>query len=248
MQRRTAVLVLLAALVATSGCAALTDDGSPSDDGDDPAVSADAVQSRTLDALRNVSTYEYRLTGTQNLAEVTVAINATGVVNRTARRMYAETTATASRGDRSNTATTRTYVVNDTSYVHSQGAWRAQPLQRDAWSQNVLGRQRALLANATVTVLNRTTVDGVETYAVEVDPAAGSVEEYVENRGNVNADVSVGSVRVVQYVAADTYRVHRSVMDMSLTVGDQSLDQHLVVTFQNYGAETNVTVPEAATG
>lgn len=247
MQRRTAALALLAVLVATSGCAALTDDGTPSDAGDEPSISADAVQSRTLDALRNVSTYEYRLTGTQDLAEVTVAINSTGVVNRTARRMHAETTATASRGDRSNTATTRTYVVNDTSYVHSQGAWRTQPLQRDAWAGNVLGRQRALLANATVTVLNRTTVDGVETYAVEVDPGTESVEEYVADRGNVNAEVSVGSVRVVQYVAVDSDRVRKSVMDMSLTVGDQSLDQHLVVTFQNYGLETNVTVPEAAT-
>lgn len=242
MQRKTLLLVLLAALVATSGCSGLSDSGTTH-----PNVDAAAVQSQALSAMENTSTYEYNLTGTQHVNGITVDLQSSGVVNRDQKRMHTEATATATQGDQSNTVTTETYVVDDTQYVHQQGVWQTKQLSRDIWSQNALGRQRAILDGANVSVVNTTTVEGVETYAIAVDPGESSLENYVKSRSNVNGNVSVDDVHIVQYVAVDTHRLRKVSLEMSVSVNGRTVDQHFTITYHDYGTETDIEVPDEAT-
>lgn len=245
MNRKTLLLALVAALVATSGCSALNDSATtttaPQSD-----VDAAAVQSQALAAMENATTYEYELTGTQHVQGTTVTYDSSGVVNRDRKRMHADATATATRGDQSNTVTTETYVVDDVQYVHQQGVWQTKQLDRDAWSQNALGRQRDILDGADVSYLNTTTVDGVETYAISVDPGEASLADYVQSRNDVNGDVSVDDVHIVQYVAVDTHRLRKVSLDMSVSVNGNTVDQQFTITYHDYGTETTIEVPDEA--
>ncbi|GAA0651264.1 DUF6612 family protein [Salarchaeum japonicum] len=245
MHRRTVALVLLAGLVALSGCAGLTD-SSPTTTASNVNASADDVQADTLDAMANVTAYEFDADIDQDLGNIQTTLRLTGVVNKTAERMYQRTDATATRGDQSNSATTETYVVGDTAYVHSQGVWQTQPTPEGAWTSTPTDRQVAFLTDAEVTVLNTTTVDGVETYALSVQPDPESVTSYAENRNSIDGDVSVESVSVTQYVAVDTHRIQKATLDMTLTIDGQTLEQTLTITFSDYGTETDITVPDDA--
>lgn|GEM_PF-3416233 len=244
MTRKTVLLALLAVLVATSGCSGLSNDTTTTPQSN---VDAAAVQSQALAAMENASTYAYELTGTQHVQGATVTYDASGVVNRDRKRMHANTTATATKGDRTNTVETETYVVNDTRYISREGVWRTQPLERDAWSQNALGRQRDILAGADVSYVNTTTVEGVETYAISVDPGETSLENYVKTRSDVSGDVSVEDVHVVQYIAVDTHRLRKVSLEMTISVNGQTVDQQFSLTYSDYGTETTIEVPDEAT-
>ncbi|QDX40039.1 hypothetical protein [Salarchaeum sp. JOR-1] len=246
MHRRTVALAFLAGLVALSGCAGITD-SSPTDTTTDVDVSADAVQADTLAAMAAVTSYEFSADLQQDLGTLTTDISLTGVVNLTAERMSQKTTVTATRGDRSNAATTETYVVDDTAYIRSQGVWQTRPVPERTWNNTPVDRQAQFLTDAAVTVLNKTTVAGVETYALAVEPDPATVEAYIENRRSVRGDVTVESVSVTQYVAVDTHRIRTATLDMTATINGQTLDQTLTITFSEYGADTDITVPEAAT-
>ncbi|MEE6210951.1 DUF6612 family protein [Salarchaeum sp. III] len=245
MHRRTVALVLLAGLVALSGCAGITD-SSPTTTTADVNASADAVQADTLDAMASVTSYEFDADLTQDLGSIQTDIALTGVVNKTAERMYQRTDATATRGDQSNSATTETYIVNNTAHIHSQGVWQTRPAPEGTWTSTPTDRQVQFLTDADITVLNKSTVDGVETYALSVQPDPESVTSYAENQSSVSGDVSVESVSVTQYVAVDTHRIQKATLDMTLTLDGQTLEQTLTITFSEYGTDTDITVPDEA--
>lgn len=245
MHRRTAALVLLAGLVALSGCAGITD-SSPTTTGSNVNVSADEVQADTLDAMASVTSYEFDAALTQDLGSIQTDITLTGVVNKTAERMYQQTDATATRGDQSNSATTETYIVNNTAYIHSQGVWQTRPAPEGTWTSTPTDRQVQFLTDADVTVLNKSTVDGVETYVLSVQPNPASVASYAENQSSVSGDVSVEAVSVTQYVAVDTHCIQKATLDMTLTLDGQTLEQTLTITFSEYGTDPDITVPDGA--
>ncbi|MGB9986782.1 DUF6612 family protein [Salarchaeum japonicum] len=246
MHRRTVALVLLAGLVALSGCAGLTD-SSPTDTTSNVDADADAVQADTLDAMTTVTSYEFSADLQQDLGNVQTDIDLTGVVNTTAERMYQKSDATATRGDQSTSATTKSYIANDTAYIHSQGVWQTRPAPERTWTNTPVDRQVQFLTGAEVTVLNKTTVDGVETYALSVQPDPERVAGYIENQSSVGGDATVDSVSVTQYVAVDTHRIRKATLDMSATIQGQTIDQTLTITFSEYGTETDITVPDEAT-
>lgn len=261
MERRpVALALLLCAALVLAGCGG--GGGATATPTDHPE--ANRVQTAAVAASEDAATYRLAANVTRvqraNGQRVTTRLNSTGAVNRTASALVVNQTANGPAGERA----IATYLVNGTLYQHSTAfesrygsAWVRSALGDDAgatWRrQDPLRRQRALLANATVTVAGTETVGGVETRVLAVDGDEESYEALLRTRlGRLgaNASVDVENISFRMYVATDTDRLRYSTGTVESTVAyggaSVSLTERLRLRFWAYGDRVNVTLPEGA--
>jgi len=258
MSRRTLALAVLVVAASLAGCSALSDDGgSPSGD-------ADAITSDAADEM--AAAESYRLSGTieqtisANNQEQTATVSSTAVFDRTDRTFRIErSTNTAGQ-----VVETASYLLNGTLYERNPNYERAYGSAwvkldvadrlTETWrAQDTLTRQRILLENATVSYEGTETVNGTETDVIAVDGDEAAFEDLVERRvGGVgsSANVTVEEVSFTHYVSTETDRLRRATgtLEMELASGQQSLSQtqEFDLTFSDYGAGVDVTLPDGA--
>lgn len=264
MHRNVSIAVAVVALAVASGCAGV---GSP-----DGTVTASAtptptgpsaaeIRQQSVGAMEDVETARYDLSMTVSTTQGTMTMNATGALDRAARKQRLDMEMKVTAGDRSRTIAAEFYFVNDTMYtrVEGQSDWQQRPIgDRNLWNNSQITRQTELLQAVSVTKEGTATVGGTETYvlAMAADDTAKlkqALAEQLSRNGNrrglqllENSEIETFDATV--YVARDTNYIRK--MDLRMTLiresGDE-MEMEMTITYSDLNGDVSIDVPTGAT-
>lgn len=245
--RRT--LLVTAALAITlllAGCATLAgDDTSP----DEPDVSADELQSASLDAMAEIetATVSTEMTATAD-SETVVNVTADGVVDYDAERMHVTTETKGALGETEITQ----YVVNGTLYMNMDGEWvKGNASEQSVWQSDKLSQQADLLEEADLNVTGETTVDGHDVYVVEADIDGETLQSIVNEKAGSQEMMpgetpEISNVSVTQYIDVDDSYVRATEMSVEMTTGGQTMTMEMSVELSEINEPVEIELPEEA--
>jgi len=250
-------LAILAAilLVATAGCLGLggSDDGSEPDP--EPEVTAGEVANATAEELATVESFRANTTATQRLVgnvEQRSSLSAAIRVDREREAAVLEQTVQA----QGQTRESDVYLVDGTIYERSEvyaqqfgsewvrndnpEAFRAQ------WRSNdFVGEIRAYIDHGTAELNGTETVDGTETYVLELDGEEAALEsEYYADPGNV----SYRTLEMTVWVDPETDRPVQvaGTIETEVTVQGQTVESTQEYEYTLEYTTVDVTLPDAA--
>lgn len=235
MQFHARSTACIALLLVTAGCAGVLNDGS-SDLSD-----AEALQRDTVEAMGDVETYHAEMEMNISVKGREVTVTQEGVYDVAEQKARFTTTF----GPTETTA----YLDGTTMYVQARDVWRTRELtQADPWKQGQgLALQQQLLESAEVSVNGTTTVDGVETTVLSVNPGEAQVKQLLAQQGQQLSGVSIEEVRYTMYVSTETKRPRRVDMTMTFTANGREAEANVTMTFSKYNEPVDITIPENAT-
>ncbi|WEL16618.1 Uncharacterized protein SVXHr_0437 [Halorhabdus sp. SVX81] len=238
---RAVPAALLVALIALAGCGILGDSQPPSDD------RALEVRNETVDALADVDTYRMSMdVGVSASAEgrsESIAADADGVANRTARLMEMHTTV------RGRSATT--YLRNRTAYTKCPSPWTGWGVQNQStdveWlTLTPLGRQVEIFNRTNVYWDGTATIDGHETSVIVAYPTQETVSSLPgESQTDLaNADATVENITTKLWVDRETSRPVRSLLQLKISGNGGEATANVMIDYEEYGEPVQVAVPE----
>ncbi|RDI69795.1 hypothetical protein [Halopelagius longus] len=235
--------VVVALLLLTAGCSALTDDRPPSDE---RAVDATAKAASALDP---VSTYRFALDGTVRASDGdrtrTVDVDGEGVVDTRQRKMASNATVDG--------RTRRQYLDGYTTYAECAEPWDGWSVENASnsteWTKlTPLGRQVEILQRSNVYWEGNRTVDGNRTAVVVAHPSKRTLTS-LPSVGRTATDLSeadVDNATLRMWIDAETGRPVKSELDVSLSTGGASGELEATTRYYGYGEPANVTIPSSA--
>ncbi|MFB6166451.1 MAG: hypothetical protein ABEJ31_14930 [Haloarculaceae archaeon] len=242
-RRRLVLGVGLALLVALSGCNASTGPGGTNDTGQ-------TLQERTLAAMNDVSTVQYRMHMNVSGSGTPIEMTATGRLNRTAERL-----AQRVRVDLLGRSVEQAqYVDGQTMYMQLGDQWMAQNVtEGDVWNSTPVTQQRQLLAGSNVTIEGNATVNGTAVTVFRISPDPANLTQVLQDSqyssdqyGGVDGDVGYRNVTYLLYVSQDTARLRKVAMNGTVTQRGTTSRVSMTMAFWGFDEPTEITVPEAA--
>lgn len=255
MRRSTLVPVLLAmALVAASGCLGVggptdgTDDGTPT-----PAIESgmndSAITDAVLGATEDVERYSFSVdSNTSGSGFGNTASTMTGTVDRPAKRVQAGFQSQFDGESQQSSA----ILAGETVYSREEnGSWRQFESSDEmavSWAQfDYLSKFVELFDRSDATVVGSETVDGraMTILEADVDP-----ETYVRVMSGENATGSAGEANVtvsLRMAVENETAYPREITTKTTTTGSYSSETTTVVTIEEYGVDTDIATPAAAT-
>jgi len=237
--------LLVAALLATAGCAGvLGPDRPPSDERALEAVN------RSGAALAGIDSYRYSIDGrieaSKGDEEASATIEGSGVVDVADRRMML--TARGEGDTQFGSEERRSYLLERTRYTEcALAGWERENLSEEGpWlSLTPAGRQLALLNGTDVYWRGTQQVDGREAHVVVAYPTK---EELLaaDTRTTDTADLEGANVRNVTvrvWFDAATHRPLESRIEIDLRKDGATATVDLTTRFEEYGGPVNVTPP-----
>ncbi|QGN07877.1 hypothetical protein Hrd1104_11585 [Halorhabdus sp. CBA1104] len=239
MRSRALLVVALTVLVALSGCSALP--GGGGDGG--PTGEVATIQDESIDAISDISTYEFHMEMSATGDGLTVDAEADGAVNEKTQRMRMEMTMDGQEIVQ--------YVDGATMYQQTNALWRTQDVsEQNLWdSGTVLETQRDLMDSSDVTLEGTTTIDGTEVYEIRIDPTKQAVEDLLSQQsgtGQLSAG-DIDEIELTQYVRTDDSLPKRSAVSLTASAEGQTVDVDVTYTLENYGTDVSISIPEEAT-
>ncbi|WP_181687086.1 hypothetical protein [Halorhabdus salina] len=239
MRSRALLAVALTVLVALSGCSALPGGGGDSG----PTGEVATIQEQSMDAVADVSTYEFQMEMSASGDGRTISAEATGAVDEDAKRMRMNMTV--------NGQEIVQYVDGPTMYQKTNMLWRTQDIsEQNLWdSGTVLENQRDLMDSSDVTLEGTTTIDGTEVYEIRIDPTKKAVEDLLSQQSGTS-QLSAGDIdemELTQYVRTEDSLPKRSEVSLTASSDGQTVDVDVTYTLENYGTDVSITIPEDAT-
>lgn len=229
--RRLLTPLLVCVLLITAGCSTT---GSTT-------TYADRIQSESTTAMQSVDSYEFDMEMSLIVedADESLTMSADGVVNRSNRRMQFRASVAGQ--------SVQSYLVNETMYVTVDGETQTQDVSdRNIWEQNDrLARQKELLASADAMSTENVTRDGEAFIKLHIEPDEQQTKELAEEQmGQSFGDVNVEEVEYDVYIAKETKRMTEMDMRMEMSQDGQTVTAEMVMTFSDFGTETNIEPPE----
>lgn len=233
-KRTVLVTALLALLVTTSGCSALTG-------GSD--VDAEQVLDRTQEGMSDLETFTFdaQMTMSSEQAEEAQNVTASGAVDLPAAEGRAEVDGPAQ--------SLQMYVVDETMYMNLQGTWVQQDLSNatdQAGPQPTMTPDPELFENATsVSFEGNSTVDGTDVYEIAMDVD----EEQLLDATGQEAMAGMGSLEDVSatlYVSHGEYRLKQVDLDVTASVQGQETDADVRITLDDFNEDVTIDLPEEA--
>ncbi|MFB6202070.1 MAG: DUF6612 family protein [Halorhabdus sp.] len=223
-----------------------TGDGSP------------AVTSAVLSAMQNVEAYHIdsntTIVQSANNRQRTQRIIAEGMFDRAARELEVHNEIHVA----GLTQNTSVFFVDGTLYEHNPrytsrygSAW-VKVNASDAFfsQQDTLTRQRAFLANATVTVAGTELIEGNEVRVLNADVDEAATREAIMARlGSTGGQVNVTSVTQRLWVDTETNRPVRTTLSMNATITaqGQTVDMTMDVRLSfDYDSSVSIELPSEA--
>lgn len=245
MYARTVPLLVVAGLVALSGCSALPFLGGPPPS-DERAVE---TRERVVAAVESVPTYRALLDGRASAAGEgrtrSLSIRGESVVDRRNRRMVSRVTVDGS--------TRRTYVDGRTVYTECGepwGGWGVENVSESVewFTATPLGRQVALLERTNVYWGGNRTVEGTPASLLVAHPTERTLASLPDARPSPAAlsRANVENVTVRMWVDDRTGLPIRSTFRLEIASRDASVVAEIRTAFRDYGDPVTVTVPPSA--
>lgn len=256
IDRRTAVLLVVAVGVALSGCNT-TGGGGPPD--------AETVKEDAIAAMDETETYAVSLDEHRKVAAIRTVeadIQSEVVVDRTEKELRNnQTTSSAGR-----TVRVQSYVVNRTLYQHSDAfvrqynnEWVRSDISENfsaKWAAlDALERQERILNVSSVSLNGTETINGTEYYVLEANPDGDAIEGVIaELLGGPGtdldeSDMEVSNASFTYYVDTETNRPGRVTGELNTSYTVQGTTVALNQTFEfryDYDTDVDVTLPEGA--
>lgn len=239
MSRPALLPVALLVVVLTAGCLGL---------GGEPPVredrAVDVLESAT-DRTQQVETYRFDLSlfGETSQDGRLVEASGQGRVNVTARTLAANTTA--------NGHTAAAYIDNDTAYeqcARPGSFWGERRVTAENWTAGTpLGRHLVLLSSGDLYYNGTERVDGSELIHLSGRPSLEAIEE-TSGAGTTDlpSGAAVDRLTLDAWIDAETHRLRRSRMVISVSRDDRRATVRLRAEFHSYGEPVSVSVPADA--
>lgn len=239
MSRPALLPLALLVVVVIAGCVGL---------GGEPPVrekqAVDVLES-ARDRAQQVDTYRFELSLAGETSEDgrIVEANGQGRVNVTARTLAANTTANGERA--------AAYIDNDTAYeqcARPGSFWGERRVTADNWTAATpLGRHLVLLTSGDLYYNGTERVDGREVIHLSGRPSLEAIEE-TSGAGTTDlpSGADVDQLTLDAWVDAETHRLSRSRMVISISRDDRRATVTLTMDFHSYGEPVGVTVPADA--
>jgi hypothetical protein len=179
-----------------------------------------------------------------------------GVINRQVREAYANTT----RSTLGRTAVFDQYVVNRTVYRHSPSYTRLYGSQwvkvnvtgriSQVWNRfDTLTRQQKVLNASDVRLNGTETVNGVQTYRLEVQPNGDRVEDIVLRPGR-RGDLAITNITATYWINKETMRPVRMTYQLSGTRTIQGreydIESQIDLRISQYNDSVSIELPSEA--
>jgi hypothetical protein len=234
---------LLALLVVTAGCSALSESQPPSDQ------RALDVQNRTLTAAENVSTYRYTIdvhvSATDGTDSRAVGIDGHGVVDYRAEQAVANATTAGE--------TRSVYVDGDTVYTECPSPWDGWGVENAseeiAWAElSPLGRQLSLLERTNVYYQGNRTLDGNRTILVVAHPSQQTLQSLPDtgSRSSVDfSDANVDNATFELWVDPQTDRPVRTELRIEVSSSDASGVAEIETRFRDWNEPASISIPDS---
>lgn len=245
-KRTLLVTVLLTLLVAVSGCL-----GGANGPQGDSTPSAEQIQENTVSAMKDVETATYEMQMTISAGGQNVEMTADGAIDRAAKRMRMNLSMDAGL----QSLETTQYVEGNTSYIRLNGQWRTQDISRQTpgegfWSNNQFAQQTDALEGASVQLNGTETVNGEETYRLEVDADQETVNELLQQQSAATGaieNVDIDNVQFTQYVDTESNHIRKVEMQMDMSVQGQEATAAMTMSYDNFNEDVSIDIPDAAT-
>lgn len=245
-KRTLLVTALLTLLVAVSGCLGGTN--GPQGDG---TPSAEEIRENTVSAMEDVETATYEMQMTISAGGQDIEMNADGAIDRAAKLMRMNLSMDA--GFQS--LETTQYIKGNTSYMNLDGQWRTQDVSGQTpgegfWSNNQFAQQTNALEGATVELNGTETVDGEETYRLDVEADQETVNELLQQQSGATGsleNVDISNVQFTQYVDTESNYIRKVEMQMDMTVQGQDATATMTMSYDNFNEDVTIEIPDAAT-
>lgn len=255
MRQKPIALIALAAMLILAGCSGGATTTTADTGGDQ------ITKQEVLSAMESVKTYHVETNATMRTTANGMTQSRTiltdAAFDRTAQGFQVNQTVKSGGASQK----VQMYFVDGTLYRHSAAytsrygsEWIKTNQTAGLWSRmDTLTRQRALLANATVTANGTATVDGIETRVLEADVDISAAKKAMESRlkqsGLGNAKLNVSDVTQRLWVNPETNRPIKTVTNMTYTVKamGQSIEQtqHIKISF-DYESPVSISLPAGA--
>lgn len=230
------VTALVALLVTTSGCTALTGGSN---------VDAERVLNQTQEGMSDVETVSFDGWFAMDSEQTDQPTNVTfsGVADVTAAEGRAQIDVQGQSMEM--------YVVNETMYMNVQGTWLKQDLANataEAEAQPTMTPAPGQFMNATeVSFEGNTTIDGTDVYELAVDVDEDAITEALEGSGQSMAGMmSIEDVSYTLFVTQDDYRLKRLAGTMDMTVQGTDANADMQITLSGFNEPVTVDLPDAA--
>ena len=251
MRRRALALIALLGMVVLAGCSG----GATTTE----AVDGSQAQSDTLAAMDGVESYHVTTNTTivqsANNRTQRQAIDSLGAFDRADQRMQINQTVSVS----GMTQRASVYFLNGSiyeynpAYASQYGSEWVTAEVNDTFldQQDTLARQRAFLANASVTMAGTETIDGTETRVLEADVDEEATSEAIMARLGSGSGVEYDVTNVDQrlWVDPETDRPARTTVSINATVtqAGQTVDLTMDIELAfEYNRTVTVSLPESA--
>lgn len=255
--RQHVIAVGLALLVALAGCSAIvSDDSENGDTGESIDKPASAIVANASAATEDIETYrttaDWDLTIASPNGESTVQATVNTSVDRADQQLKVVQEAAGPAG----TATSETYIVDETLYQHSAQLSRtygsewvkldiSQNFTQQFRQNDELGSQRVMLTNASVTTNRTETIDGQETYRLEADVNETALNVYY---GFDETELGVDNATTTVWVSTDTNRIVRTkgTISQSVTAQGQTVQTTIDYDTEFVYEDVRISLPEEA--
>lgn len=242
---RSIALLAVLLLVGTAGCLG-TFGG---EDGE-----AEEIQEAAIAAMEDVETHTFEMTMSVDEAGQEFTMDTEGAVDYEEQEMFME----GSISQAGMTEDIEMYMFEDWMYMYIDGQWQSESLaefgEDDLWEEDI-EQQREYLERAEVELVDTTTIDGVDVNVLELDIDTDELTEMVlediEDDSDIDEDdLSIDEFDNTQYIRDEDDLLHAVDMSMTTTVstafGETSMSIDLEMSFDDYGEEVEIELPDDA--
>jgi len=236
-----------------------------------PEVSAEQIKSWALTSAEEVNTYRFEMsmeasitgTGQAKTQSYTIQAWSTGEVNVENREMKMEFITQTPPMDAAGggEVSMEFYIVGNYAYTHVDGQWFKTELPEGSWKQkNPLEGQVSLLEASNVKRLPDETVDGVDCYALEIQPNLEKLWEVMSSQPGMEEAPSipieqlkqaVEEFTVKEWIDKQSHLPRKVVVSMSMKfdlgmLGSMNISMDLSMKFFDYNEPVTIELPPEA--
>lgn len=249
MQHNTVICLVLAFLIAFSGCVGF----SSSDQNEGSSSKAVEIQEEAISSMEDLNSYSFEFSMTSESKEGTAEMEIYSKVDLEERKAEMD-----SRLDvRGRSVEIKSYIVNDTMYAKTRGTWKEMSLSSQFWDENhQISRQKELLEVSDVTLVDNRSVNGVQTHVIEVKPQdmdefKNQLMDAISRQGSGDSMETLkrGELKEVTYkyyIGKQKKYLRKLDIDMVVEIKGQEVEVTGEMVFSDYNEEMEIQIPEKA--
>ncbi len=231
---------------------------------EEKAPAAKEIVEAAIEAVTQLNTYRFRTADYMDM--VTEGTGQTGVwkieiegaVDEAGRKMLKSIQFNFKEQGATSRSSMDIYLVGGWAYIKSDdNSWDRSQSSEDYWEQqDAMSQQLGLLTKlAPVELLGTETVNGVESYKLQLKPEKRAVWSWIVSQGwsqileghkqEFTADI-VSDYLILQWVAKDTHFLVKSAMEITMRIDADTIVYSTTVLMQDFNMSVTIELPPGA--